>query len=257
MEEQATAPAVAEIDPLWIRYKNDPENVQLRNRLIERHLPLARRLAEKMRVKLPNEIELDDLMSAGARGLIDAVVAFDPYRGVKFETFCLPRIQGAIYDELRSLDWAPRTVRSRATKLNEAYRVLERQYGRRPSEGELAEFLEQPVDEVRKTIVDSAAANVSSLDKTWADVSGDSDVTEMDVVPDRRCGDPTERIELKEFASACMKGLSQSECMIIILYYYEEMTMKEIGATLGLSESRVSQMHTAIVRRIKKQYSHL
>ncbi len=256
MEEQATAPIASEIDQFWFEYKSDPGNDELRNRIIERYMPLVQRRAERIRAKLPNEIELDDLISAGSVGLMDAVSAFDPERGVKFETFCIPRVQGAMLDELRSLDWAPRLVRSNATKLNEAYKVLEGKYGRRPSEEELAEFLERPVSEVRKTIVDSHRVNLTSLDKKWQDASGDSDVSEIDVVPDKRGEDPTERIERAELIRVCTKGLSKSERLIVILYYFEEMTMKEIGATLDLSESRVSQMHSAIVQRMKKLNYH-
>lgn len=124
MEEQATAPAANEIEQIWFDYKSDPSNYELRNALIERYMPIVRRRAERIRAKLPNEIELDDLISAGSFGLIDAVSAYDPGRGVKFETFCIPRVQGSMLDELRSLDWAPRMVRSKATKLNEAYKVL-------------------------------------------------------------------------------------------------------------------------------------
>ena len=119
MEEQATAPAANEIEQIWFDYKSDPSNYELRNALIERYMPIVRRRAERIRAKLPNEIELDDLISAGSFGLIDAVSAYDPGRGVKFETFCIPRVQGSMLDELRSLDWAPRMVRSKATKLNE------------------------------------------------------------------------------------------------------------------------------------------
>jgi RNA polymerase sigma factor for flagellar operon FliA len=256
MEEQATAPAANEIEQIWFDYKSDPSNYELRNTLIERYMPIVRRRAERIRAKLPNEIELDDLISAGSFGLIDAVSAYAPGRGVKFETFCIPRVQGSMLDELRSLDWAPRMVRSKATKLNEAYKVLEGKYGRRPSEEELAEFLEQPLDEVRKTIVDSHRANVASLDKKWQGQSGDNDVTEMDVISDKRGEDPTERLERAELIRVCTKGLSKSERLIIILYYCEELTMKEIGATLDLSESRVSQMHSAIVQRMKKLNYH-
>ena len=260
MEDQATMIA-AEMDPtlleLWRAYKSNPTDVRSRNRIIERYMPLVRRRAERIRAKLPHEIELDDLISAGSVGLIDAIRAYNPDRGVKFETFCIPRVQGAMLDELRSMDWAPRLVRSKTSKLNEADRVLVGRFGRRPTEEELAEFLELPVDDVRQTIVDSNRVNVSSLDKKWSDASGDGDVTEMDVLPDKRSEAPMESLERSEVIRKCTQGLTQKERMIIILYYYEEMTMKEIGATLDLSESRVSQMHSAIVKRMKKLNKHL
>ena len=255
MEDQATA-VLSEVDLAlreeWRTYKSNPDDIETRNRLIEHYMPLVRRRADRIRTKLPREIELDDLISAGSVGLIDAIRAFDPERGVKFETFCIPRVQGAMLDELRSMDWAPRMVRSKTSKLNEADKILVGKFGRRPTEEELASFLELPVDDVRQTMVDSSRVNMSSLDKKWNDPSGDGDVSEVDVLPDKRSQAPMERLERAEIIRKCTQGLTQKEKMIIILYYYEDMTMKEIGASLDLSESRVSQMHSAIVKRMKK-----
>lgn len=241
---------------LWRRYRERPDDVELRNRLVEFYMPIVKQRADRICSKLPDEIELDDLISAGTFGLMDAIGGFDPDRGVKFETFCMQRVQGAMLDELRSMDWVPRKVRSRASKLNEAYKVLEGKFGRRPSEDELAAFLELPVDEVHKSITETQTVNLTSLDKKWADASGENDVTEMEILADKRGEDPTERLARKELVRVCTKGLTKSERLIIILYYFEEMTMKEIGATLDLSESRVSQMHSAIVERIKKLHYH-
>ena len=170
----------------WSAYKSNPNDIGARNRIIEHYMPLVRRRAERIRAKLPHEIELDDLISAGSVGLIDAIRAFDPERGVKFETFCIPRVQGAMLDELRSMDWAPRMVRSKTSKLNEADKILVGKFGRRPTEEELANFLELPVDDVRQTMVESSRINMSSLDKKWNDPSGDGDVSEVDVLPDKR-----------------------------------------------------------------------
>ncbi len=245
-----------EIEKVWLAYSHNQEDIILRNRLVEHYMPLVRRLAEKIHAKLPGEIELDDLISSGTFGLIDALQAFNPERGVKFETFCVTRIRGAMLDELRSMDWVPRMVRSKASKLNEAYKVLEGTFGRKPSEEELSNFLNMPVDEVKKTITDSCRVNLTSLDKSWIDQGGEGEVTELEMIPDRRSEDPTERLARTELIRACTKGLTKNERLIIILYYFEELTMKEIGATLDLSESRVSQMHSSIVDRIKKLYNH-
>lgn len=262
MEDQ-TAVVATEMDlegaKLWRAYKANPNDTFSRNRIIERYMPLVRRRAERIRAKLPHEIELDDLVSAGSLGLIDAIRAFEPERGVKFETFCLPRVQGAMLDELRSMDWAPRMVRSKTSKLNEADKILVGKFGRRPSEEELANFLEQPVDDVRQTIVDSNRINMTSLDKKWSDPSGEGEVTEIDVLPDKHSELPTERLERLDIIRKCTQQLNDKERLIIILYYYEEMTMKEIGAALDLSESRVSQMHTAIVKKMRalnKRYQY-
>ena len=252
MEDQATAAVDVDLtSELWRSFRANPGDTYLRNRLIEHYMPLVRKRAERIRAKLPNEIELDDLISAGSLGLIDSIRAFEPERGVKFETFCLPRVQGAMLDELRSMDWAPRMVRSKTSKLNEADKILVGKFGRRPSEEELANFLEQPVEDVRQTIVDSNRVNMSRLDKKWPDQSGEGDVTEMDVLPDRRSEPPTERRERLDVIRKCTRQLNDKERLIISLYYYEEMTMKEIGAALDLSESRVSQMHSAIVNKMR------
>lgn len=245
------------LDEMWLTFKREPDNTELRNRLIEHYMPIVYHRADRLRRQLPPEIERDDLISAGSFGLMDAISAFDPSRGVKFETFCIPRIQGAILDELRSVDWVPRKVRAKTTKLNEAYRILEGKFGRRPSEDELAAFLEMPVDEVHRTISQTSTVNITSLDKSWSDNSGDNDVSEMEILADKKGEAPSERIAKQELIRMCTKGLSKNERLIIILYYYEELTMKEIGLTLGLSESRVSQIHSSIVERIKKlHYKH-
>ena len=253
----STAVLKGRLEETWLAYKADPKNVELRNLLIEHYMPIVYHRADRIRVKLPDEIERDDLISAGTFGLIDAITAFDPERGVKFETFCLPRVQGAMLDELRSMDWVPRKVRSKTSKLNEAYKVLEGKFGRHPSEEELAEFLELPISEVHKTITQTSSVNITSLDKSWTDNSGDGDVSEMDILADKKGEDPADRLAKQELIRVCTKGLTKNERLIIILYYFEELTMKEIGATLDLSESRVSQIHSAIVERIKKlHYKH-
>lgn len=236
---------------LWQEYKRRPSDA-LRNRLIERYMPLVRNRAERILSRLPDGVELDDLISAGTFGLMDAIGSFDLNRGVKFETFCVPRVQGAILDELRSMDWVPRMVRNRSSKLNEAYHVLESQLGRRPDEHEVAQHLGLEVTELQQVITDSHRVNMTSLDKQWGDSDSGRELREKDIVPDRKSEDPTERIYKTDLIRSFTRGLSKTERMIVILYYYEEMTMKEIGLTLGLSESRVSQMHTAVVDRIKR-----
>src|SRR5881396_2525642 len=130
-----------EIDEIWKRYKADPDNQELRNLLVEQYLPLVKYNGERIWARLPDGVELDDLISAGVFGLMDAIDAFDMSRGVKFETYCVPRIRGAMLDELRTMDWVPRLVRSKASKLNEALKTLEARLGRQPSEVELAEQL--------------------------------------------------------------------------------------------------------------------
>ncbi len=238
-------------DQLWALFKAKPTN-EARNRLVERYMPLVRNRAERVWSRLPEGIDLDDLISAGTFGLMDAIAAYDLSRGVRFEAFSLPRIQGAMVDELRSMDWVPRMVRSKASKLNEAYKTLEIQLGRKPTDPEVAEHLGISVEELRHLFAETHSVNITSLDKTWSENDGSKDVREADFIADRRSEDPTERLAKIDLIRSFTKGLNKTERMVVILYYYEGLTMREIGAALELSESRVSQMHSAIVERIKK-----
>jgi RNA polymerase sigma factor for flagellar operon FliA len=244
-----------EADQLWILYKQNPTS-QLRNLLVERYMPIVRSRAERIWARLPEGIELDDLISAGNFGLMDAIGVFDPTRGIRFEAFCLPRIQGSIVDELRKMDWVPRIVRSKATKLNEAYKELQIEHGRKPTDQEVADYLKIPAEELQQLYAETHSVNIASLDKSWGDGDGSKEVREIDIIADKRGEDPTERLAKIDMIRDFTKGLSKTERMIVILYYYEEFTMREIGAALELSESRVSQMHSAIVERIKKMYKN-
>jgi RNA polymerase sigma factor for flagellar operon FliA len=242
-----------EIDQLWILYKKNPTD-QLRNRLVERYMPLVRNQAERFWAKLPEGIELDDLISVGTVGLMDAIAAYDLSRGIRFEAFCPTRIHGAMVDELRSMDWVPRPIRFKATKLNEACKILEMRLGRKPHDQEVADYLEIPAEELHQLYAETHRVNITSLDKTWSENDGSKDIREVDILADHRSEDPTERLAKIDLIRGFTKGLTKTERLIVILYYYEEMTMREIGAALALSESRVSQMHSAIVERIKKMY---
>jgi RNA polymerase sigma factor FliA len=245
--------AAEEVPQIWEAFKADPNNQDMRNRLVEMYLPLVKYNGERIWSRLPEGVELDDLISAGVFGLMDAIDAFDLSRGVKFETYCVPRIRGAMLDELRTMDWVPRLVRSKASKLNEAVKTLETRLGRSPSEHELSEQLGISVSELEKMMLDASAVNLISLNKKWYETDSYKDVREIDILEDKKGEDPTRRIQKNDLMRLVTKGLNRNERLIIILYYYEELTMKEIGATLDLSESRVSQMHSSIVQRLQSQ----
>jgi RNA polymerase sigma factor for flagellar operon FliA len=250
---QSKRPQDEEMDAIWRVYKADMGNKELRNRLIERYLPLVKYNGERIWSRLPDGVDLDDLISAGVFGLMDAIDAFDMSRGVKFETYCVPRIRGAMLDELRTMDWVPRLVRSKASKLSEATKTLEARLGRPPSEVELATHMEINVAELEKMILEANAVNLISLNKKWYETDSYKDVREIDILEDKKGEDPTRRIQKNDLMRLVTRGLNRNERLIIILYYYEELTMKEIGATLDLSESRVSQMHSSIVQRLQSQ----
>jgi RNA polymerase sigma factor FliA len=242
-----------DVQELWLKFKADLTNEDLRNRLVEQYLPLVKYNGERIWARLPEGVELDDLVSAGIFGLMDAIDAFDLSRGVKFETYCVPRIRGAMLDELRTMDWVPRLVRSKASKLNEGLKTLEAKLGRAPSEAELAEHMQISTAELEKMMLDASAVNLISLNKKWYETDSYKDVREIDILEDKKGEDPTRRIQKNDLMRLVTKGLNRNERLIIILYYYEELTMKEIGATLDLSESRVSQMHSSIMQRLQNQ----
>ncbi len=238
---------------VWIRYKGEEHTDELRNHLMEEYLPLVKYNAERIYAKLPDEVELDDLISAGIFGMMDAIEAFDLARGVKFSTYCAPRVRGAILDELRSMDWVPRLVRSRAHKLDQACKQLEAEHGRSASDEEIAGCMGISEQEYIKLKRDATAVSLVSLSRKWYETDSQKDVCEIDVLEDKRGEDPLDEIQRRDLKDALTRGLSRAEKLILILYYYEEMTMKEIGATLDLSESRVSQMHSSILARLKAQ----
>lgn len=237
----------------WRKYKATGDET-LRNRLIEHYLYLVRYNAERIGAKLPDEVDVDDLMSSGVFGLIDAIDAFDMSRGVKFETYCAPRIRGAILDELRNMDWVPRLVRHRAHKLAEATRALEIELGRVPNDEEIARRLNLSKDQFEKLMREAGTVTLVSLSRKYTDTDSERDVFEIDVLPDGGNADPlveAQKLDLKDLVT---QGLSRAEKLIIVLYYYEQMTMKQIGQTLDLSESRVSQMHSAILERLRDHF---
>src|SRR5262249_7444859 len=241
-----------DVQQVWRDYRANP-SIELRNQLVENYLPLVKYNAERIWSRLPDGVELDDLISAGIFGLMDAITAFDPARGVKFETYCVPRIRGAMLDELRTMDWVPRLVRSKASKLEEARKSLEAPLGRRPRPDELAERLGISIEELEGMVGEATAVSLVSLNKKWYETDSYKDVREIDILEDKKAEDPTHRLQNRDLMRLVTRGLNRNERLIIILYYYEDMTMKEIGATLDLSESRVSQMHSSIVARLQQQ----
>jgi len=237
---------------VWVEYKATNSH-ELRNQLMEHYLQLVKYTADRIAAKLPNEVSVDDLVSAGIFGLLDAIEAFDLDRGVKFETYCSPRIRGAILDELRTMDWVPRLVRSRAHKLENATKALKAELGRLPSDDEVAQRLGVTRGELDRLLRDSTTVSLVSLSRRFFDYDSNRELQEIDVLEDHKSSDPVQELQRSDLREVVMEGLSRLERLIIVLYYYEEMTMKEIGATLDLSESRVSQMHSGILNRLRLQ----
>jgi RNA polymerase sigma factor for flagellar operon FliA len=247
-----TRQTVTPKDPLhqkWASYIRTRDRTT-RAFLIEHYLPLVHAAAERIHVKLPESVEVDDLVSAGTFGLMDAVDAFDPDRGVRFETYSAPRIRGAILDELRSMDWAPRLVRNKARSLAEATHSLEAGLGRSPSNGELAKRMGLSARELLTFQKDARTVRLTSIDSVL-ECDSDRQFRAADCFPDMKAEDPTLRALKNDIRDAVVRGLGRTERLVILLYYFEGMTLKEIGQAVGLSESRVSQMHSAILARLR------
>jgi len=240
------------IEEVWRQF-HETHDDYYRNLLMEHYRDIVRYAAERLHTKLPDKVEVDDLISAGTFGLMDAIDAFDPERGVKFETYCSARIKGSILDELRSMDWVPRLVRARAHRLSRATNSLEVSLGRKPTSEEIARELDLDMADFSRLQKDANAVGQVSLNTKYSESESEKDMREIDIIQDERSENPVVEAQKRDLKSLLTKGLTRAERLIIVLYYYEEMTMKEIGATLDLSESRVSQMHSSIIDRLKAQ----
>jgi RNA polymerase sigma factor for flagellar operon FliA len=239
-----------DIDQVWKQFHKTHDN-HFRNLLMEHYGHLVKSTAKRLHRKLPDNVELDDLISAGNFGLMGAINTYDLGRGIKFETYGPPRIKGSILDELRELDWLPRLVRKRATQLMKTRQLLKSRLGRKPSEKEIAAELNMDREEFKRLQRDANVSSLLSLDTKYTDTDNEEGISKADIVIDNKSQDPLIEAQKRDLKSFITKGLSSSEILIFTLYYYEEMTMKEIGLTLGLSESRVSQVHKSILARLK------
>jgi RNA polymerase sigma factor FliA len=234
------------------RPKPDPERVEeLRNVLMERHLPLVRYIAERLLQTLPKSIELDDLVSAGLFGLMDAIRGFDPDRGIKFKTYCTTRIRGSILDQLRSQDWVPRLVRLKAGKIEKTLQRLIGEYGREPTHAELAAALKMEHGELAKELEESSAKAMFSLSEKWEDHDEDGGTEKVDILEDRGSIDPLRDLHRRDLMNYITRSLTHKERFIIEQYYKVGHTMREIGEMLSLTESRVCQIHSNVMGRLK------
>ena len=229
-------------------------NPSLRDDLILEYAPLIKYVAQRMAVRLPPHIELDDLVNAGTIGLIDAIEKFDSKRGVKFRTYAEFRVRGAMLDELRSLDWFPRSLRKKIHQLEEAYETVEKRVGRPASEEEVAEMLGVDVEEFYKILHQANGVSLISLEDLGytPDKKGTEDI--LDYYVGDYTDDPSLHLrikEIEEIVGEAINLLPEKQRLVITLYYYEELTMKEIGKVLGITESRVSQIRTEAMLHLK------
>ena len=226
---------------------------KLRNALMERHYPLVRYIAERLLQTLPKSIELDDLVSAGLFGLMDAIRGFDHARNIKFKTYCTTRIRGSILDQLRSQDWVPRLVRLKAGRIEKALQRLTGEYGREPTHAELASELDLQHDELSVEMQSASAKTMFSLSDKWEDRDEDSGIEKVDVLEDRKSVDPISELHRRDMLHFLTRSLTHKERFIIEQYYHVGHTMREIGEMLSLTESRVCQIHSNVMGRLKAQ----
>jgi len=245
-----------ELRDLWRRYKEsgDPRS---RERLVLAYSPLVKYVAGRMSSGLPAHVEEADLISYGLLGLISAIERFEPAREIRFETFAITRIKGSIIDELRSLDWVPRSVRAKAREIERANAKLEHKLHRAPTDHEMADELETSVEGFHEALVRISNSSVVALDELWAvsDSSGDQ-VSLLNTIPDESAVDPAHEMDLtdmKDRLADSIARLPEREKLVVALYYYENLTLREIGEVLGVTESRVSQLHTKAVLRLKSR----
>jgi RNA polymerase sigma factor for flagellar operon FliA len=248
-----------ELGALWDAFKGSASD-EARERLILHYAPLVKYVASRVATGLPASVEQADLVSYGVFGLIDALQKFEPGRGNKFETYAIPRIKGAIIDELRAMDWVPRSIRFKAREIEKAHSDLEAMLKRQPTEAEMAERLGISRSELHDVVSQISFVSVLALDELVS-VGADrgEQVSLIDTLADKHL-DPTSGVESQEtrgLLAAAINSLSEREKIVVTLYYFEGLTLAEIGEILGVTESRVCQIHTKAVGGLRGQLSEV
>jgi RNA polymerase sigma factor for flagellar operon FliA len=240
-------------EEIWAAYRQTGDPCA-REQLLVTYLPLVKNVAGRMAMGFPKSVELTDLINTGVIGLIEAFSNFDPERGVKFETYAVPRIRGAILDELRALDWVPRSTRAKSREIERALVKLENDLGRPPSDDELADTLNFTLAELHRALDDVASTTILSLDEMIFGEEDNRQIPRVETVEDRSSDSilaGIEKDELRAYLVVAISNLTEQEKLVIALYYYEELTLKEIGEVMQISESRVSQIHTKSILKLR------
>ncbi len=240
-------------EQLWRTYRK-PRDDAIRNRLVKQYLPLVKYVAGKLAVGMPQNVEFDDLVSYGVIGLFDAIDKFDPGKHVKFKTYAVTRVRGAIFDQLRQLDWVPRSVRQKTRELEDTVRRVESQLGRAATDQEIARELGVSMKEFEKLVMKISGTTVLSLNDVWYAGEENDRMSIGDSIESPQSRNPdsiVEKQEIKRVIIEAINELPDKEKKVLVLYYYEDLTLKEIGAVLGVTESRISQLHTKAIIRLR------
>jgi RNA polymerase sigma factor for flagellar operon FliA len=252
-EKVAANGGARELRSLWRRLKEHNDQAA-RDRLVLHFAPLVKYVAGRMSSALPAHIEEGDLISYGLLGLMNAIERFDPGRQIKFETYAVTRIKGAIIDELRSLDWVPRSVRARARQIERKSAELENKLQRAPTDEEISGALNLSMQEFQDAITQIATSSIVALDEMWTVSSSGEPLSLIDTIGDNRMTDPAAVLDVTELRATladAIARLPEREKIVVALYYYDGLTLREIGEVLGVTESRVSQLHTKAILRLK------
>ncbi len=245
-------------EELWKEYKKT-KDPRIRDVFVHKYAPLVKYVAGKIAGGMPKNIEFDDLVGYGTLGLLDAIEKFDPSKNIKFKTYAPTRIRGAIYDELRALDWIPRSVRQKAKNIENAIRKLENKLGRTATDEEIAEELDMTLVEFHRSLLDLKGIPLIYLDDAWFKDDNDENIAIIDTIESPKQLNPDEIVEKDEIhflIANAIEDLPKKEKVILILYYYEDLTLKEIGEVLGVTESRVSQLHTKAIIRLRSKFEN-
>ncbi|MDR3000867.1 MAG: FliA/WhiG family RNA polymerase sigma factor [Fibromonadaceae bacterium] len=243
-----------DLETLWREYK-ECGNLVARDKILAEYTPLVRYTAQRMSIGLPKNVQLNDLVGTGVIGLIKAVESFDRSREVKFETYATHKIRGAILDALREQDWVPRLIRRKAKMVRNAYVELEKEIGRTPYDSEVAEHLNLKMGEFEDLLSEVASTSIISLNEVITSSFGEStEISLIDTLEDKEAENPLDRLgteETKRVLTEALLALAENERQVIALYHYEEMTLKEIGLAMGLTEGRVSQIHSKAMLKLR------
>ena len=248
-----------EEDDLWEEFKKT-KSPALRDKFIKQYMPLVKYVAGKVAVGLPASVEFDDLVGYGQFGLLDAINKYDPAKGVKFKTYAVTRIRGAIFDELRQMDWVPRSVRQKSREIEDAITTLESRLGRTATDEEIASSLNMSEDEYHRTVMKVSGTSVLSLNDVWYSGDDNDNMSIGNNIESPSSLNPdiiAEREEIKKVIAQAINELPEKEKMVIVLYYHEDLTFKEIGEVLDVSESRISQLHTKANLRLRAKLTNV
>jgi RNA polymerase sigma factor for flagellar operon FliA len=246
-------------EELWNVFKKtrDP---RIRDAFVRQYAPLVKYVAGKIAVSMPHTVEFDDLVGFGVFGLFDAIKKFDPDKHVKFKTYAVTRIRGAIFDELRSIDWVPRSVRQKTREIEDTMRNLESRLGRSANDMEIAGEMGLSIKELEKTMLKISGTAVLSLNDVWYSGEDNDKVSIADSLESPQSLNPeiiVEREEIKRVIAQSIHELPEKEKKVLVLYYYEDLTLKEIGKVLEVTESRVSQLHTKAIMRLRSKLTNV